>query len=58
MAMKIKTPEYKNGYYERYRIELEAWREITELETEKQGIAIALALPEDNKSGIQGKSFW
>ena len=55
--MKIKTPEYKSGYYERYRIELEAWQEITDLEAEKQGIAIALTLPEDDESGIREKVF-
>ena len=55
MAMKIKTPEFKNGCYERYRIELEAWREINDLEKEKQGIAIALTLPEDDESGIREK---
>ena len=57
MAMKIKTPEYKSGYYERYRLELEAWREITDLDKKKQGIAIALTLPEDDESGIREKVF-
>ena len=57
MAMKIKTPEFKNGCYERYRIELEAWREITDLEKEKQGIAIALTLPEEDETGIREKVF-
>jgi len=57
MSMKIKTPEYKSGYYERYRLELEAWREITDLEKKKQGIAIALTLPEDDESGIREKVF-
>ena len=54
--MKIKPPEYKSGHYERYRIELEAWREITDLEKEKQGIAIALTLPEDEER-IREKVF-
>ena len=32
-------------------------REITDLEKEKQGIAIALTLPEDDESGIREKVF-
>lgn len=57
MAMKIKTPEFKAQHYERYRLELEAWREITDLEKKKQGIAIALTLPEDDETGIRDKVF-
>ena len=44
MALKINNPVFIDNY-ERYRIELEAWREITELPKAKQGIAVALSLP-------------
>ena len=40
MAMRINPPEFRGKSYERYRLELEAWREVTELEKKKQGIAI------------------
>ena len=38
-------------------MELEAWREIIELEKTKQGIVIALTPPEDDESGIREKVF-
>ena len=44
MALKINIPVFIDNY-ERYRIELEAWREITDLPKPKQGIAVALSLP-------------
>lgn len=34
-----------------------AWKEITELSKNKQGIAIALSLPEDDESQIREKVF-
>ena len=55
--MKINPPDFKAKNYERYRLELEAWREITDLKKGKQGIAIALSLPEDDESGIREKVF-
>jgi hypothetical protein len=59
MAMKINPPVYsKEGKpYERYKIELLAWREITSLPVEKQGVAIALSLPDDDPSKIREKVF-
>lgn len=57
MSVKIKPPEFKEKNYERYRVELEAWREITDLAKSKQGIAIALSLPEDSEQGIREKVF-
>ena len=39
---------YKEKSYERFRQELLAWKEITDLDKTKQGIAIALSLPEDH----------
>lgn len=58
MATKIIPPVYsKSKSYERYKQELLAWREITDLSKVKQGIAIALSLPEDDPTGIREKVF-
>ena len=54
--MRIDSPSLSSKAYELYRQELLAWREVTELTKEKQGIAIALALPGD-KSQIREKIF-
>lgn len=57
MAMRINPPEFNTSKgYERYKLELLAWKEVTSLEVEKQGIAIALSLPED-AGGIREKVF-
>ena len=62
-------PEYyQDGYenqppcltsksYERYKLELLAWREVTDISRFKQGIIIALSLPEDDKNQIKEKVF-
>ena len=58
MATRINPPifnEAKN--YERFKKDLLAWREITDLKEDKQGIAIALAKPEDDESQIRDKVF-
>ena len=56
MAMRISPPEFsKSKSYERYKQELTAWREVTDLKKEKQGIAIALSLPENDN--IREKVF-
>ena len=57
MSLKIKPPSLTGKSYERYRMELEAWREIMTLEKSKQGIAIALSFPEDDEHGIREKVF-
>jgi len=57
MATKIQPPALKSKAYEGYKQELLAWREVTELEKKKQGVAIALTLPEDHKTGIREKVF-
>jgi len=57
MATRINPPVFKSARnYERYKQELLAWREITDLSEYKQGIAIALSLPEDD-SQIRDKVF-
>ena len=47
----------KKKPYERYVQELTAWCEVTDLANEKQGLAVALALPEDDISGIRDNVF-
>ena len=58
MATKINPPKYSQSKsYELYKQELLAWKEITELEKKKRGVAIALTLPEDDDSKIREKVF-
>jgi hypothetical protein len=57
MAMQINPPDFRKKSYERYRQELNAWKEVTEVEKKKQGIAVALTLPEEHESGIREKVF-
>ena len=57
MSMKINPPHLVGKSYERYRVELEAWREDTELDKNKQGIAIALTFPENDENHIREKVF-
>jgi hypothetical protein len=57
MSMKINPPVFNSEVksYERYKQELLAWNEITELPAAKRGIAIALSLPEGDKTRIREK---
>ena len=56
MKTRINPPTFNKGKnYERFRQELTAWREITDLSKDKQGIAIALSLPEDDEPQIREK---
>ena len=58
MATKINPPTFsKAKSYELYKQEVLAWQEITDLAKEKQGVAIALSLPEDDDSQIREKVF-
>ena len=58
MTTRIYPPTFnKAKTYERFRQELLAWTEITDLSKDKQGIAIALSLPDDDESQIREKSF-
>lgn len=59
MSTKINPPSYnpKIKSYELYKQELLAWKEITELDKKKQGVAIALSLPENDESRIREKVF-
>ena len=59
MKTRINPPTFNKGKnYESFRQELTAWKEITELSKDKQGIAIALSLPEDDESQIRQKVFY
>lgn len=58
MATKINPPIFsKSKSYELYKQELLAWSEITDLDKQKRGVAIALTLPEDDESKIREKVF-
>ena len=58
MSVKIPPPEFsKSKPYDRYKQELLAWREISDLAKKKHGIAVALSLPEDSESRIREKVF-
>ena len=59
MAMKINPPDFaKCKTYEQYKVELEAWRAITDLPKEKQAIAVALSLPQTpDTTGIRERVF-
>ena len=58
MASKIPIPiltEEKS--YERYKFELKCWLKLGELAKSKQGVAVALSLPEKHSSKIKDKVF-
>lgn len=57
MATRIDPPTLGSEPYELFRQELLAWREVTELRREKQGVAIALTLPKNDKTKIREKVF-
>ena len=47
----------KEKAYERYKTELLAWKRITEVKKEKQGILVALSLPDGSECGIRERVF-
>ena len=58
MTTRINPPAFnKDKNYERFKQELLAWKEITDLRQDKQGIAIALSLPDEDESKIREKVF-
>ena len=58
MTTMTNPPSYNSGKsYERIKQELMAWREITELSKDKQDIAVALSLPEDDENKIKDNVF-
>lgn len=57
MATRIDPPTLGSEPYELYKQELLAWREVTDLRKEKQGVVIALSLPKNDKTQIREKVF-
>ena len=57
MATRIDPSSLRTKPYELNRQELLAWREVTVLRKEKQGVTIALSLPEEDKTKIGEKVF-
>ena len=58
MTIIINPPAFnKTKSYERYKQELLAWKEVTDLSSRKQAIAVALSLPEDDETQIRDKVF-
>ena len=53
---KLSTPSLtKEKDYEQYKSEVELWQEVTEVNKEKQGVWLALALPDDHPDGLKEK---
>ena len=57
MTMYIDPPRFTSQNFERYRLELQAWSEVTNVSKAKQGALIALSLPEDDQYQIREKVF-
>ena len=57
MTMDIDPPRFTSLNFERYKLELQAWSEVTNVSNAKQGAVIALSLPEDDKHQIREKVF-
>ena len=57
MSTRIDPPTLCPEPYESYKQELLAWREVTDLRKEKQGVAITFSLPKNDKTQISDKVF-
>ena len=58
MTTRVNPPSLtKSKNYERFKQEVLAWSEITELKRDKQGIAVVLSLPEEDENQIKDKVF-
>ena len=57
MATKMSPPNLTSVPYKLYKQTLLAWREVTDLSKDKQGVVIALSLPQEDKNKIQEKVF-
>lgn len=55
MAMKLNPPVFnsKEKTFERWKVEIEMWSEVTDLAKNKMGIAVALSLPENDSTVIR-----
>lgn len=57
MATKINPSNLTSVAYELYKQKLLAWHGVIDLSKDKQGVAIALSLPEEDNNRIQEKVF-
>ena len=58
MATEISIPTLTGSKnYELWKLQTQAWTVVTELSKEKQAVAVALSLPEDDKRKIKEKVF-
>ena len=58
MATEISIPTLTGSTnYELWKLQIQAWTVVTELSNEKQAVAVALNLPEDDKRKIKEKVF-
>ena len=58
MATEMSIPTLAGSTnYELWKLQTQAWTVVTELSKEKQAVAVALSLPEDDKRRIKEKVF-
>ena len=58
MSTKIPVPILTKGKrFDLFKQELDGWKEVADLEATKQGIAVALLLPEDDDFSLKSKLF-
>ena len=58
MATEIRIPTLTGSRnYELWKLQTQAWTFVTEMSKEKQALAVALNLPEDDKWKIKAKVF-
>ena len=60
MASAYKTPpafDVESKSYKRWVEEMKAWTELTDVKKDKQGLVVALSLPEKDSSNIRDKMF-
>ena len=55
MTMDIDSPCFTSQNFERYKLELHAWSEVTKVSNTKHGALIALSLLEDDQYQIREK---
>ena len=54
----MNPPTFRKGLsYELYRQELLAWSEVTDINRNKQGIVVALSLPQTDEMPVREKLF-
>ena len=54
---KLHPPAFAGKTYELYKLQLEAWEALTDVPDEKQGLYIAMSLPDKDSSQIKEKVF-